>query len=344
MKINDSEFKKYVATIGTPISNKVICGLMDKGINDKTIFYCLNYLYCNKVAYGDIFDINELADNILQNLSTSIKNKLDSVNILQILAGYLFVSGQYKPNKGTIYTNPFLIAMPLNESYVARIGRKRLKRMYIDSTIRHEFDHCALTKWEMPLSKEEIIKLRSKNNLAKAFSEKELKQIQNSMTFNSGFCNTKQALRANLTCAFDLCELNEGITTYKEKCYDEVMYGVGIYAPLGVYKVYERAAEHIARVVGKKQMLTLHKQGDYAALRELYKQRCGHELNDLAFGLHQCRGYIDTDIGMNRLEGLLGSNYAIIAELYSETYNPSPRLLLKTNRPQKSSSEEIINE
>ena len=112
--------------------------LQQKGFNRETISYILQYLEMNQELFGNILDIDKVSERILNNLKGNITNFDKKENLLMRLAKLTIVRGVWEPNKGKISINPISKIMEF-------FSEKELMRNI--STIMHETDHCATTKY-----------------------------------------------------------------------------------------------------------------------------------------------------------------------------------------------------
>lgn len=79
-------------------------------------------------------------------------------------------------------------------------------------------------------------------------------------------------------------KLNEGITVYKQEMYDKFL-GNNTYT--GGYRIERDVAKFIADVIGKEQLVSMHFNNDYGAIRTAFNEKTGKELNELVNELNK---------------------------------------------------------
>lgn len=252
-KMLGKNYNRIKSSLGDEMIDKTIRTFKGKGFDNHAISCVLDYLSCNKLAFGDSgsININEVADRLSKNL-TGLGSKDDTGgSILDKLKRLRKSGGHYSMETGYIYTNPI-------RKLRAMFSSKR--KLSYDSVLRHEIDHCATTSNGVHGK----ISGFSSASLAKANGLDAF--IDSNNRFNS------------------LDSLNEGITSYKQKKYDEAVYGEGK-SPTDSkndgYRYFREVVAHIADIVGEKEVLQAQANGDYAILRESYKQKTGKDLNDI---------------------------------------------------------------
>ena len=204
-------------------------------------------------------DINEIANRIINNLDHSIGN----LKLREIARNKL---GVYKYYKKGIEISP----LAKIRSYI-QPGWKNM----INSSIRHELDHCATAKF-ISISEEEkdkfILNYVTKKQLNPREEMKFRNFINTSWKKHNGLLATT-GIDTNILSesrnGVDLRLLNEGITAYKQDLYDEYL-GNKSYSS---YKQPKKIAKFIANVIGKDNLIKYHFNNDYDTIRNLFRTK-----------------------------------------------------------------------
>lgn len=249
--------------------------LSEKGIDEETQAYVLKYVDMNQQLFGNVIDINKVVDRIVNNLHHSISTYDVKKNPIQGLLKTFSTLGSWEPYNHRIQINPVIKLMSKMS--------KKVKGQYI-STIMHEIDHCATTKYEdiathLGVSEQKLEQQVKKFGklYEKAFKNKANKR--NGMTTISGIAGvrlTSQDRRNGVNSA-KLYFLNEGITAYKQEMYDEFL---GIKSSTG-YKESKLLAGRIGEIIGKEELIAMHSDNDYGGIKNAFQEKTGQDLNTI---------------------------------------------------------------
>lgn len=246
--------------------------LQAKEIDLETQNYVLKYVDMNQQLFGNVLDMDKLVDRIvIKNLHHSISTFDIKRNPLQGLLKTSVSFGSWNPYTHKIETNPIV-------KLVSKISKKA-KQSY-DSTIMHELDHCATNEY-IDVTKEEKSQLLEKIQipvLSKIF------KIAFNTIFSkkfpvSGVLDYRQVIQNGLS----LRNLNEGITAYKEEIYDNFLG----YKSHTSYKAGKTVAKFIGEVIGTDELIRMHFDNDYNAMRVAFQEKTGQDLNTLVSKLNK---------------------------------------------------------
>ena len=145
----------------------------------------------------------------------------------------------------------------------------------INSSIRHELEHCATAKF-ISISEEEKEKFILNYITKKQLNPREEMKFRNFINISwrkhNGLLATT-GIDANILSetknGVDLRLLNEGITAYKQDLYDEYL-GNKSYSS---YKQPKKIAKFIANVIGKDNLIKYHFNNDYDTIRNLFRTK-----------------------------------------------------------------------
>lgn len=247
--------------------------LSENGIDQETQDYVLKYVDMNQQLFGNILDMDRVVDRIVNNLHHSISTYDIKAKPLQGLLKLFTARGSWDLYDHRIETNPI-------HKLVSKISRK-VKEQY-NSTIMHELDHCATT---------EYVDMAKYFNVSKQEIEQAVKSLRAERRFRyiekktkgqiamSGVANVhlKSSDRKNGIGRSNLVLLNEGITAYKQEMYDNFL---GIKSNTS-YKDEKSVAHFIGEIIGKDELIRMHSDNDYNAMRVAFQEKTGQDLNKL---------------------------------------------------------------
>lgn len=264
--------------------------LYEKGINIETQDYITKYIYLNQKLFNNILNPKQTVDNIINNLDFNIKtfNESKKTSALTKLARTTTLNGIWMPYKKQIEINPIRKIFSYFSEYVKK-GQ--------ESTIMHEIDHCATTKYmyinedEKNKFKKQIIDNARQKNISK-FSQGfivgaklqdlyRLSRKYNNILSISGI----RDMRYSITYSLDLRMFNEGITAYKQEMYDKFL-GT---KPHTSYIIEKQTAKLVGDVIGIKNLIQLHYNNDYEGMRKAFQEKTGQDLNDLVRYLNKSK-------------------------------------------------------
>jgi hypothetical protein len=227
-----------------------------KKINAETQDYVIQYVKMNEALFGKYIDKEKLIKRIINNLDSSIYG-IEGINGLKSIRRKLKMAfNMRRKNLGGIYKG-YQMRIEINPMLKLK-GEER-----VWSTIMHELDHCATT---------EYVKLDEYD----AYDYKDIYQmckIHNDILVVSGVDDPREKVDSNVS----LRRLNEGITVYKQKIYNQY---TGNKSETQ-YKTESEVAEFIANTIGKENLITLHFNNDYKTIKEKFYQKTGQDLNEL---------------------------------------------------------------
>ena len=236
-----------------------------KNINQETQQYIIQYIKLNKDLFGNCINIDKLAHRIVNNLDYSI-TYIDRIDRI------ITYRGKW------IWYNHKIAISPISK--LESVFFKRQKEL-MDSTIRHEIDHCATTEYIDidEKQKEEFIKENIKRtNIKGIYRQNTFRNYinnrykkQNGQIAMSGIhgCFRKEKIR--------LIKLNEGITAYKQELYDKAL---GIKSKT-FYTSEKQVASFIASIIGREELISMHFDNNYEGIRDMFNKKTGKELNEL---------------------------------------------------------------
>ena len=248
--------------------------MYEKGINIETQDYIIKYIYMNQKLFGRTLNINKVVDRILNNLDYSIASIDPKSNPLQEMIRISTTRGIWSPYDNKIIINP------INKLKSILFKREKQKN---DSTIMHEIDHCATTKY-IHISEQEkeqyIQSYLERNKIEYLKIENRIRNVVNKMYDGSngnlaisGIYDFRQLMQNGI----NLKKLNEGITAYKQEMYDKFLGN----EPHTSYKIEKDVAKFIGDVIGKEELISMHFNNDYEGIRTAFYSKTGKELNEL---------------------------------------------------------------
>ena len=252
----------------------------EKSINIKTQDYIIRYIELNDKLFGNIINIDILINRLLTNLNYNISSLDPQENILATLYRTARTKGLYDSQNKKILLSPFRKLQSMLSSN---------KKARLNSTIMHELDHCATTKYIKisKVQKEDDIQTFLRNN--NIHDEKEKSDFINfvNQTYEKyngflgivGIDNPRDVLFNKPP----LKRLNEGITSYKQELYDIYLGN----KPRTTYQEEKKAAKFIADVIGKNNLIQMHFNNDYQSIRTAFNQKTNENLDDLVTILNQ---------------------------------------------------------
>ena len=247
--------------------------LNEKNINMETQEQIIRYVYVNQKLFGNILNIDNIIERILNNLEHSIDNKSFSLRE-KILHRY---RGYWSPYNHKIWIDPIL---------KIKSSISRQEKIGMNSTIMHEIDHCATTKY-INMSDQELDKyidmLKRIIKVPKGNKQKEKlcrRMFNNGELEICGIVDTRQFLLNRVPLKL-LRGLNEGITAYKQELYDE-FYGNEAHT---AYRIEKKFARFLADVIGKENLITTHFNNDYEGMNSLFNEKTGKNLSELIYSM-----------------------------------------------------------
>lgn len=254
----------------------VLNGLKSKGIEKATCLVALDYLACNKIAFGNILNTKEVAQRIAQNLDKDIK--------------FMSVFSKYKYGFEAIFSSATksVEVSPRLNTILSNRGRLA-KKCYVRSILLHEFDHCSSCHKQTMPGNEILNAYYKKFPSTKPQKIKSL--IEPTLKYSCGFFNPRTYVEGGLFAGIDLTPLEEGVTVYKQKKYDKIC---GYKNKLADdYEFYFQVVNHIAKMVGEETLIKNHFYGNYKAVREAYMKKTKTDLNAIVNGLSTYEGLGD---------------------------------------------------
>lgn len=257
MKLSTILGKDYEKIVGTLTEEEILCvvdGLKKKNVrNPLTIRFVLDYLYSHKKVYGEVIDTMEVAEKIVKNLDKDIS----LFSVMKRTHG-----GEYSQVEGQVR---------MSFVYTLKSITRRKKKCNLGSVLRHEIDHCVTTDPELRKGKmvcSGIVRESCFDEIIRTFDRR-----------------TKNASK---WVSSGLYALDEGITVFKQGRYDEV-HGVEKPGRSDFYEIYFQVAQHLAKMIGEKNMIQLHFWGDFGKMREDYFDRTGLDLGRIVYFLGEVR-------------------------------------------------------
>lgn len=301
-----------------------------KNINSETKLYIKRYIQLNEELFGDFLDIDEVTERLLKNIRYNIKGydifKYHSArrNFFKILN----VNGAWLSDRRSIYLNPRRKRQSLTSEN---------KKLRLNSTIMHEMDHCATTKY-VHISEEEkkeyISKIKQniieqeKNPIKRRIKLARLKNVYSEINGRlpiSGIYDIRQTIDTGI----GLRSLDEGIIAWKQEMYDKQL---GI-APNTGYVEEKKVAKFVAEMIGKENLIKMHFNNDYSGIREAFFEKTGRDLNHLVRELNRRpknpnpMRIMLSKIGINSLE-----KYFRESKKYSDTIDRNIQQVKKNGR------------
>lgn len=257
--------------------------LHENGIDTKTQDHILEYLYINQKLFGKFLDINKVANRIIDNLKNNISSTNKEGNPIQEAKRIIGTRGKWLPIENKIIINPIAKI----KSIISKKSENRL-----NSTIRHEMDHCATTEY-IQLSeheREKYIEYFIKNSkIENPKKVKEARYFVNEI-FGDGRIPIVgiRDIRYEIQNGIGLKNLNEGITAYKQEMYDRFL-GDKTHSS---YETEKKVAKYIGDVIGKETLIQNHFNNDYESIRIAFRNRTGKDLNPLIQELNKEPNFI----------------------------------------------------
>lgn len=301
-----------------------------KNINSETKLYIKKYIQLNEKLFGDFLDIDKVTDRLLKNIRYNIKGydvfKYHSArrSFFKMLA----VNGAWLSDRHSIYLNPKRKRQSLTSEN---------KKQRLNSTIMHEMDHCATTKY-VHISEEEkeeyISKIKQniieqeKNPIKRKIKVARLKNAYSEINGRlpiSGIYDIRQTINTGI----GLRSLDEGIIAWKQEMYDKQL---GIEPNTG-YVEEKKVAKFVAEIIGKENLIKMHFNNDYNGIREAFFEKTGRDLNHLVRELNRRPASPNpirimlSKIGINSLE-----KYFRESKRYSDTINRNIQQVKKNGR------------
>lgn len=243
-------------------------GLKSKGIGNKTCMVALDFLACNKIAFGKFLDTKEVATRLISHLDQDIKF------MTFFDPNKTYFSGQYEAKTKCVLVSKYCVKN--SEKSGIRAKKRSLRSLFL-----HEFDHCSCMN-EKDLPSEEI--MQAYFDKYPETKPKKLKSLLHfSKKYGCGISVPKSYIESGINAQKSLDMLDEGITVYKQKKYDKIW---GFKTEVdGEYEFFYQVADHIAKIIGEEKMVWCHFYGEYNEMRKAYMRRTGVDLNHLATAL-----------------------------------------------------------
>lgn len=260
--------------------------LHKKGFDTRTKEYIIEYIKLNENLFGEFININSLINRVVKNLNHNISViKPKGMSVSEVL-GIFTKKGNWNPYENRISISP-------GSQVLSLISKHQKVRM--NSTIRHELDHCATTDYVKVEENEQEMYIQDFFELNNIVDDKEkvnfrtfvnnLYKKYNNVLAVCGIKDNRQELRNDIY----LSKLNEGITAYKQELYDNYLGN----KTSSNYKAEKNVAKFIAETIGKEKLINMHFNHDYESIRKNFNSKTGTDLNDLVGTLNNNKSWIN---------------------------------------------------
>ncbi len=256
--------------------------LKNKGLNEETIGYACKYVELNQKLFSNSINMEKLTTRLANNLQHNIISVNNHYGLGKAINSVISTVANWEPYAKELAVSPLF-----------KVTEKMSSKMRLakESNIFHELDHCATTEYiSMTENQQEeyINNVINANGMTNKQDIDIFKRMMKEAHQVSGgehpIVGVKDA-KVNELKGLNLNQLNEGITVYKQKKYDEVI-GKKFKT---AYKSEKKVAELLAKTIGEDKMIELHFNNDYETMKELFNRETGKDLNYIVQKLNKIK-------------------------------------------------------